>query len=217
MTDEESQQHDNIGETLNVSYERLRHSTDAAELSEVARATLPDSSDQAAFSRSTALLEAVAGNSHTPVEDRVFLAEKMPFPNVLVKLSSDSEPSVRAGVAGNVSDKNWLVGRLAKDDDARVRSAALQNPQASWRIRLEGAQTEGVDAPTLAYLASLGTVNEQDAPVILATMVRQAVALNSGTDYETLQALAKDPQADVMHAAQHALQQRSQTVDKAQH
>ncbi|MFT8358849.1 AbrB family transcriptional regulator [Bifidobacterium aquikefiri] len=216
MTDEEPQQNDNIGETLNVSYERLRHSTDTAELSEVARAPLPDSADQAAFSRSTALLEAVAGNSHTPVEDRVFLAEKMPFPNVLVKLSGDAEPSVRAGVAGNVSDKNWLVGRLAKDDDAQVRAAALQNPQASWRIRLEGAQAEGTDAPTLAYLAGLGTVNEQDAPVILATMVRQAVALNSRTDLETLQTLAKDSQPDVMLAAQHALQQRSQDPDQVQ-
>lgn len=47
-------------------------------------------------SRATALLEAVAGNQHTPLEDRVFLAETMPFPNVLVKLSED--PSPRFGV-----------------------------------------------------------------------------------------------------------------------
>lgn len=62
-------------EPLTATYERLRHSTDSAALSEFARRPLPDRSDQAAFSRATALLEAVAGNAHTPVEDRVFLAE----------------------------------------------------------------------------------------------------------------------------------------------
>lgn len=45
-------------EPLTASYERLRHSTDSAELSEFARRPLPDRSDQAAFSRATALLEA---------------------------------------------------------------------------------------------------------------------------------------------------------------
>ncbi len=70
--------------TLTETYERLRHSTDEAELHEFARRPLPDRADQAAFSRATALLEAVAGNQHTPLEDRVFLAQTMPFPNVLV-------------------------------------------------------------------------------------------------------------------------------------
>ena len=55
-------------EPLTATYERLRHSTDSAALSEFARRPLPDRSDQAAFSRATALLEAVAGNAHTPVE-----------------------------------------------------------------------------------------------------------------------------------------------------
>ena len=73
-------------EPLTATYERLRHSTDSAELSEFARRPLPDRSDQAAFSRATALLEAVAGNRHTPLEDRIMLAETMPFPNILVKL-----------------------------------------------------------------------------------------------------------------------------------
>ena len=82
-------------EPLTATYERLRHSTDPAELSEFARRPLPDRADQAAFSRATALLEAVAGNPHTPVADRVFLADTMPFPNVLVKLSEDPEPSVK--------------------------------------------------------------------------------------------------------------------------
>ena len=83
-------------EPLTATYERLRHSTDAAELSEFARRPLPDRSEQAAFSRATALLEAVAGNAHTPLEDRVFLAETMPFPNILVKLSTDESVDAAA-------------------------------------------------------------------------------------------------------------------------
>ena len=99
-------------EPLTATYERLRHSTDPAELSEFARRPLPDRADQAAFSRATALLEAVAGNPHTPVADRVFLADTMPFPNVLVKLSEDPEPSVRQAEAANGDVKMCLVGRL---------------------------------------------------------------------------------------------------------
>ena len=73
-------------EPLTATYERLRHSTDPAELSEFARRPLPDRADQAAFSRATALLEAVAGNPHTPVADRVFLADTM---------TKDPVPAVR--------------------------------------------------------------------------------------------------------------------------
>ena len=127
-------------EPLTATYERLRHSTDAAELSEFARRPLPDRSEQAAFSRATALLEAVAGNAHTPLEDRVFLAETMPFPNILVKLSTDESVEVRKAVAGNANDKNWLVGRLTKDESLEVRDVALRNKQTSWKMRLEGAQ-----------------------------------------------------------------------------
>lgn len=79
-----------------------------------------------AFSRATALLEAVAGNPHTPVADRVFLADTMPFPNVLVKLSEDPEPSVRQAVAANGDDKNWLVGRLTKDPVPAVRGYGVE-------------------------------------------------------------------------------------------
>ena len=50
-------------EPLTVTYERLRHSTDPQELHEFARRPLPDRAKQAAFSRATALLEAVAGKS----------------------------------------------------------------------------------------------------------------------------------------------------------
>ena len=95
-------------EPLTATYERLRHSTDPAELSEFARRPLPDRADQAAFSRATALLEAVAGNPHTPVADRVFLADTMPFPNVLVKLSEDPD---RASSRGRQRGRQELAGR----------------------------------------------------------------------------------------------------------
>lgn len=197
-----------VQETLTVSYERLRHSIDSKELSEVARAELPDSSNQSAFSRATALLEAVAGNPHTPLEDRVFLAENMPFPNVLVKLSQDPDAEVRRAVAANVSDKNWLVGNLTKDEDAKVRAAALVNPQTSWKMRLEGAQSTGTDTATLDVLGKLGAETENHAPVVLSSMVRRAVALNPNTSSEMLEKLARDARPDVAKAAQRALATR---------
>ena len=187
-------------EPLTVTYERLRHSSDTAELSEFARRPLPDRKDQSAFSRATALLEAVAGNAHTPVEDRVFLAQTMPFPNVLVKLSVDPEPSVRQAVAANEDDKNWLVGRLTKDPVPQVRDAALKNKRTSWKMRLEGAQNPDVDADTLDFLGSLGVSREENAPSVLSSMVRRAVALNPHASQSILAALAQDPSEEVRHA-----------------
>ncbi|MEE8737685.1 MAG: AbrB family transcriptional regulator [Bifidobacterium sp.] len=191
-------------ETLTVTYERLRHSTDAEELSEYARRDLPDRSDQAAFSRATALLEAVAGNGSTPVEDRVYLATAMPFPNVLVKLSVDPAPEVRQAVASNTNDKNWLVGRLTKDASSQVRAAALRNPQTSWKMRLEGAQRRDTDAGTLDYLSRLGVEIEKDAPAVLASMVRRAVAVNPSCPDDTRLRLAKDASGDVAENAAQA-------------
>ncbi|NEG69667.1 AbrB family transcriptional regulator [Bifidobacterium sp. BRDM6] len=188
-------------EALTVTYERLRHSTDSGELHEFARRPLPDRADQAAFSRATALLEAVAGNLNTPEEDRVFLGETMPFPNILVKLSEDPSAVVRKAVAGNVDDKNWLVGRLTKDPDADVRDTALKNPQTSWKMRLEGAQNPECDAETLDFLAQFGAEEDSKAPKVLATMVRRAVALNPNTSAETLARLANDRESDVSRAA----------------
>lgn len=187
-------------ETLTSTYERLRHSTDTAELSEFARRPLPDKSDQAAFSRATALLEAVAGNPHTPVDDRIFLAETMPFPNVLVKLSVDADERVRKAVAANGDDKNWLVGRLTKDPVPEVRDTALRNKRTSWKMRLEGAQNPDVDAEILDFLSRFGVESEPDAPAILTSMVRRAVALNPNTDAETLARLAQDPDPVVVKA-----------------
>lgn len=193
-------------EPLTVTYERLRHTDDVAELHEYARRPLPDRSLQAAFSRATALLEAVAGNQHTPLEDRVFLATEMPFPNILVKLSEDPEPQVRRGVAANQDDKNWLVGRLTKDPDPSVRDAALRNPRTSWKMRLEGAQNPEVDADTLDFLSTLGVSCEPGAPVVLAGMVRRAVALNPQASQETLQRLSADASPSVARCAQRRLE-----------
>lgn len=189
-------------EPLTVTYERLRHTDDVAELHEYARRPLPDRSLQAAFSRATALLEAVAGNQHTPLEDRVFLATEMPFPNILVKLSEDPEPQVRRGVAANQDDKNWLVGRLTKDEVPEVRDEALRNPQTSWKMRMEGAQNPDVDAQTLDFLSRLGVELEPDAPRILSTMVRRGVALNPNAGAETIERLKADPVPEVAKAAQ---------------
>ena len=195
-------------EPLTVTYERLRHSTDAAELSEFARRQLPDRDDQAAFSRATALLEAVRGNPNTPLEDRVFLAETMPFPNVLVKLAKDPEASVRKAVAGNTDDKNWLVGRLTKDPVPEVRDAALRNKRTSWKMRLEGAQSPDSDAQILDFLATLGTELEPDAPKVLSSMVRRAVALNPNVSMQTLAKLEGDPSLEVRHAVEKRRRER---------
>lgn len=186
-------------------YERLRHSSDADELSSYARRQLPDPANQAAFSRATALLEAVAGNVNTPVEDRVFLAKTIPFPNVLVKLSVDAVPEVRQAVALNGDDKNWLVGRLTKDAATEVRETALKNPQTSWKMRLEGAQDPRTSSETLDYLAALGTDAQGGAPQVLAGMVRRAVALNPNCSRETLERLANDNDEEVAAAARTAM------------
>lgn len=195
-------------EPLTATYERLRHSTDAAELSEFARRPLPDRSEQAAFSRATALLEAVAGNAHTPLEDRVFLAETMPFPNILVKLSTDESVEVRKAVAGNANDKNWLVGRLTKDESLEVRDVALRNKQTSWKMRLEGAQDPGMDSRALDFLGSLGVDVEPNAPAVLASMVRRAVALNPNTSDQMLEKLAQDASGEVKRAAERHLSEK---------
>lgn len=196
-------------EPLTAVYEHLRHSQDVQELHEFAVRDLPDRGDTAAFSRATALLEAVAGNAYTPEEDRVMLASTMPFPNVLVKLAKDACQQVRLAVAKNTNAKNWLVGRLTKDEDLQVRDAALVNPRTSWKMRLEGAQSDAVSASTLAFLAQLGVTVEEHAPEVLASMVRRAVALNPNTSKDTLQQLCNDANADVALAARSASSARN--------
>jgi hypothetical protein len=192
--------------TLTDEYEKIRHSTDSKALSQYAHVPLPPKSDQAAYSRQTALLEAVAGNLYTPVEDRRYLAETMPFPNVLVKLESDPEPSVRQAVAANKADKNWLVGLLAKDENQDVRTAALTNPRVSWKMRLEGAQDGNSSVEALKFLAQLGISIEKDANPILAAMVRHAVALNPTTPTDLVKELLHDPDQTVQMAAHKRLE-----------
>ena len=189
-------------EPLTDTYERLRHSTDPDELGEFARRPLPDKSDAAAFSRATALLEAVAGNPHTLLEDRVMLAQTMPFPNVLVKLSQDPDQAVRLAVAKNTDDKNWLVGRLTKDESLEVRHAALLNPRTSWKMRLEGAQNPSNDAETLDYLSRFGVDDDMSGPSVITAMIRRAVALNPSTSSDTVSRLAQDPDIQVRHAVE---------------
>ncbi|MBT1165926.1 AbrB family transcriptional regulator [Bifidobacterium simiarum] len=193
---------DEAHETLTASYERLRHSVDPEELGEFARRPLPDPSDAAAFSRATALLEAVAGNLHTAVADRLYLAEHMPFPNILVKLSVDPEMAVRKAVAQNTDDKNWLVGRLTKDDELEVRAAALVNPRTSWKMRMEGAQDERNDPETLDYLSRFGVSEDQPGPAVLTAMIRRAVALNPSASEETIERLSQDADIQVRHAVE---------------
>ena len=194
-------------EALTTVYERLRHSTDAAELSEFARRPLPDKSDQAGYSRATALLEAVAGNPHTPLEDRIALAQTMPFPNILVKLAQDESVEVRKAVAANEQDKNWLVGRLTKDESAEVREIALRNARTSWKMRLEGAQDPRTSPETLAFLAGFGVDREPGGPAVLTSMIRRAVALNPNTPDEVVSALAQDVSEEVRKAASRRLSQ----------
>ncbi|MDK8649721.1 AbrB family transcriptional regulator [Alloscardovia omnicolens] len=195
-------------ESLSAEYEFLRHTEDAAELSKRCHTPLPDVSDAAAFSRATALLEAVAGNMHTPLEDRIFLAQTMPYPNILVKLSTDPEASVREAVAANTDSKDWLVGRLTKDSDDNVRAKALMNPVTTWRMRMEGAQDSRTPASVLAHLGALGTEEDSKSPAVLAAMVRRAVAQNPNVDDETLRVLVADNVPDVAVAARETQQAR---------
>lgn len=197
-----SENETNEHEPLTVTYERLRHTQDAAMLHEFATRPLPDRADQAAFSRATALLEAVAGNMYTALEDRIMLAQTMPFPNILVKLSQDSDWRVRQAVAANSNDKNWLVGRLTQDEREEVRAAALLNPQTSWKMRMEGAQNPENTAQTLEYLSRFGVDESMSGPAVLTAMIRRAVALNPSTDASTLDRLAQDSDESVRHAVE---------------
>lgn len=186
-------------ETLTAAYERLRHETNPEVLHDFARQALPDRADQTNYSRVTALLEAVAGNQHTPVEDRAFLAA-MPFPNVLMCLCEDPFPQVRQVVASNTEAKGWLIGRLVEDKDHAVKNAALTNPACSWKMRLEGAQNPDTDAVTLELLAKLGALGDTSSPVVLSAMVRRAVALNPSTTPQILEQLSRDTHPDVLQA-----------------
>lgn len=188
--------------TLTEMYEELRHCEDSDVLSKKAHEPLPDREEGALFSRAATLLEAVAGNIHTPVEDRIFLATHIPFPNVLVALAKDPESSVREAVAKNPEVKNYVVGRLTKDESLEVRTAALLNPQTSWKMRLDGAMDPQTTPQTLGFLSRMGIDEDKGGPAVLAEMVRRAVALNPSTPPEVREKLAQDESRDVRNAVE---------------
>jgi hypothetical protein len=75
-------------------------------------------------------------------------------------------------------------------------------------MRLEGAQSDQTDTATLDVLGTLGVDSETDAPQVLSSMVRRAVALNPNTSTAMLQTLSQDALSDVAKAAQQALSER---------
>lgn len=188
--------------TLTEMYEELRHCENSDVLSKKAHEPLPSRNEGALFSRAATLLEAVAGNTHTPIEDRIFLATNIPFPNVLVTLAKDPESSVREAVAKNPDVKNYVVGRLTKDESVKVRTAALLNPQTSWKMRLDGAMDPQTTPQTLEFFSHMGTEEKEGEPKVLAAMVRRAVALNPSTPAEVRERLAKDESREVRNAVE---------------
>ncbi len=149
--------------THTETYERLRQSTAEAELHEFARRPLPDRADQAAFSRATALLEAVAGNQHTPLEDRVFLEAELhefarrPLPDRADQAAFSRATALLEAVAGNqhtpLEDRVFLAQtmpfpnvlvKLSTDEAVDVRRAVAANADAkNWLV---GRLTKDGDA-----------------------------------------------------------------------
>ena len=189
-------------EPLTATYERLRHSTDPAELSEFARRPLPDRADQAAFSRATALFggcgrqpahpggRSCVPRRHHAVPERIGQTLRRPR---TVRASSRGRQRGRQELAGRPSDQGPVPA---------VRDTALKNKRTSWKMRLEGAQDPTADAETLDFLGVLGTESEEGAPAVLSSMVRRAVALNPNTSEAMLAKLANDPSAEVRHAVE---------------
>lgn len=100
------------------------------------------------------------------------------------------------------------MGRLTKDESLEVRDVALRNKQTSWKMRLEGAQDPGMDSTALDFLGSLGVDVEPNAPAVLASMVRRAVALNPNTSDQMLEKLAQDASGEVKRAAERHLSEK---------
>ena len=191
------------GKTLTDDYERIRKSTNTQELSLLAREKMDkEEVGDEEFAIKSALLEAVAANPLTPLEDRVYLASSSSFPNILVRLSQDKDSGVRQAVAANPASKNWLLSKLAKDEDESVREAALKNPTSSWKAKLEAAQDPSSSPALLGFLSGLG----KDAPegskeFVLSSMVRSSVARNPSCPHELLSSMAQDSSPEVASAA----------------
>ena len=191
------------GKTLTDDYERIRKSQDAGELSRAAREKVSkEEVGEEAFAVKSALLEAVAANPATPVEDRIYLAASSSFPNILVRLSSDPDAEVRRAVAANPASKNWLISKLTKDGEEKVRDAALENPNASWKARLDAAQNPSSSPEALRFLSGLGKgAAEGTRDFVLSSMVRSSVLRNPSCPSEVFADLAEDPSPEVAKAA----------------
>lgn len=189
--------------TLTDDYERIRKSEDTGELSRLAREQVSkEEAGEEEFAVKSALLEAVAANPATPLEDRIFLASSSSFPNILVRLSADCNPGVRRAVAANPASKNWLLSKLAKDAEAKVREAAMENPRSSWKAKLDGAQSPASSPALLRFLSEVGKdAAEGSRDFVLASMVRSSVARNPSCPADVLSSLALDPSPEVARAA----------------
>jgi len=65
-----------------------------------------------------------------------------------------------------------------------------------------------MDSQTLDFLGSLGTEIEPNAPAVLASMVRRAVAVNPNTSDQMLEKLAQDASGEVKRAAEKRLSEK---------
>ena len=190
--------------TLTDEYERLRHSTDSEELSRIAREELKkEEVGEEEFAIRSALLEAVAANKLTPKVDRIYLASASSFPNILVRLSTDGDREVRKAVAANKSSKNWLLSKLAKDEDEKVREEAIKNPNCSWKAKLDAAQNPLSSPQLLRFLSEIGKESaEGTKEFVLSSMVRSSTARNPSCPQDALHSLMEDNSPEVRKAAE---------------
>ena len=193
--------------TLTDEYERIRHSSDSEELSRIARESLKkEEVGEEEFAIRSALLEAVAANPATPKEDRIYLASSSSFPNILVRLSTDKDFEVRMAVAANPASKNWLLSKLAGDEEEKVQEAALKNPNSSWKAKLDAAQNPLSSPSLLCFLSEIGKESEEGTKdFVLSSMVRSSAVQNPSLPREALERLAKDKSAEVRKMAEKRL------------
>lgn len=189
--------------TATDEYERIRHSTDAEELSRIARGGLKkEEVGEEEFAVRSALLEAVAANPATSKEDRLYLASSSSFPNILVRLSADEDFEVRKAVAANPASKNWLISKLAKDKEAQVRETALKNPNSSWKIKLDAAQNPLSSPSLLRFLSEIGAKSEEGTKdFVLSSMIRSSAVRNPNFPREALGSFAEDKSREVRKMA----------------
>ncbi|MBO6021110.1 MAG: AbrB family transcriptional regulator [Aeriscardovia sp.] len=190
--------------TLTDEYERIRHSNDSEKLSRIARKDLKkEEVGEEEFAIRSALLEAVAANRATPKEDRVYLASSSPFPNILVRLSTDEDYEVRKAVAANRASKNWLLSKLAKDENDEVKEAAIENPNSSWKAKLDAAQNPLSSPALLRFLSQIGRESEEGTKdFVLSSMVRSSSARNPNCPEDALAALVEDKSPEVRKTAE---------------